>query len=184
MVLFFVVPISVTAQKKRKTVKKHIKKDRKVKKIRRVAHCKYRHLPKRGRTVKKVGVGYVGIRFKNTQFRVHKGVWYRPKGSGFLVTRAPLGIRVKLLPLGHRRMILGTKIYFYYYGTYYAQTEDSNAYEVVEAPLGAQIDALPEGYETVEINGQEYYKIDDTFYEFIESGTSGANYLVVEAPNI
>ncbi|MGI9552012.1 MAG: DUF6515 family protein [Aurantibacter sp.] len=132
---------------------------------RRVAHYRYRSLPRWGRTVRTVGVGYVGIRFGGIGYRFHKGIWYKPRGKRFIVAKAPFGARVKILPSGYRKVLVGTNTYFYYYGTYYTQNSDSDAFEVVRPPIGAEVDALPEGYDIVKVNGTEYYKFEDTYYE-------------------
>lgn len=178
---FFAYPSEITAQKRRKAVKKHIKKHHK-KKARHIAHVRYRHLPKRGKLVRKLGVGFIGVRFKGVHFRFHNGVCYRPRGNRFMVIRAPLGIRIRKLPLGYRRFLLGTRHYFYYYGTYYVKADNANEYIVVDAPLGAKIDALPEGYDTLEVNGITYYRLDNVYYKFIVNSDKDTHFIVTKAP--
>ncbi|MCD4665863.1 MAG: DUF6515 family protein [Bacteroidales bacterium] len=141
------------------------KKNNKPGKLRRTAHYKYRHLPRRGTVVASFGYGYVNIKFKHINYHFHKGVFYKPTGSQFIVARAPIGIRVRILPVGYRKIFIRNRPYFYYYGTYYCETENSEEFEVVEAPLGAEIDAIPEGYETLTFDDIEYYLLDDVYYE-------------------
>ena len=115
--------------------------------VRRVAHHRYRHLPRWGRTVRTIGPGYLSLRFGGIGYRFHQGVWYRTKEKRFIISRAPIGIRVGVLPIGHRTVTVGTRTYFYYYETYYCKIESSETpYEVVEPPIRATIDALSEGY--------------------------------------
>ncbi|MFP2995297.1 DUF6515 family protein [Spongiivirga sp. MCCC 1A20706] len=183
----FFLPNEIEAQRrkttvvKRTTVKRGVTRKRPVR-IRRVAHVRYRHLPSWGRVVKKVGAGYRTIRYRGIGFRFHNGVWYRPKGNRFMVARAPFGIRVRTLPIGYKRFVIGPRPYFYYYGTYYAKVEGTGEYEVVEPPIGAEIDALPEGYNVIEINGQEYCKLENTYYEARIDTDGNDYYVVVEDP--
>lgn len=149
---------------------------------RRVAHYRYRALPRWGRTVRTVGAGAIGIRFGGIGYRFHKGIWYRPKGKRFIVARAPFGARVGMLPVGHLKLAVGPNTYFYYYGTYYSPTIDSKEYQVVEAPIGAEVDALPEGYTIVKINDKAYYKFEDAYYEAQMDSANTERYVVVASP--
>lgn len=181
------VPEKVEAQRKNtvrvKRSKVVVHKKTRVRPVpRRVAHYRYRSLPRWGRTVRTVGAGYVGIRFGGISYRFHKGIWYRPRGKKFIVARAPFGVRVRVLPIGYRRLLVGTNTYFYYYGTYYKKVTDSNEYQVVKAPIGGKVDALPEGYERLKIGGNEYYKFEDTFYQARIDAANTTNYIVVKPP--
>jgi len=147
--------------KKEQHKKAHHKKVHK----KRVAHHHYRHLPRRGVVVKTLPTGAVVIKHKGTKLHFHNGVFYKSKGAAsFSVVRAPIGVRIKVLPVGHKKIVVRKRLYVYYYGTFYAKTNDSEAYEVVNAPIGAEVDALPEGYEMEEIDGVVYYTLDDVKY--------------------
>ena len=92
------------------------------------------------------------------------------------MVRPAFGIRVKVLPVGYRRVVVGPTNYYYYYGTYYVQRNEE--YEVVEAPLNAEIGSLPDGYNTINVDGEEYYELDGIYYmpsvnENQEEGISG-----------
>lgn len=139
----------------RKTNRKRIKRVK-------VVHHHYRHLPRRGATFTTVNARAITVRHGGVGFRFHEGVWYRPKGAKWVVTRPAVGIRVRTLPKGYRRFVVGPKIYYYYYGTYYAKS--NNEYQVVDAPMGAEIDSLPDGYQTVTVEGETYYELDGTYY--------------------
>jgi len=186
--LFF-TPKEVEAQRRRGVVKVkrtnvvvHRKASVKPIRARRVAHHRYRHFPRWGKTVRKVGVGYVGIRFGGIGYRFHSGVWYLPKGNKFIVAKAPFGIRVRVLPTGHRRLVIGSKTYYYYYGTYYTKVPDTEEFEVIQPPLGAEVDALPDGYSVVKVNDIEYYKFECTYYEPRINDKNEEYYVVVECP--
>tara|TARA_B100001778_G_C18590876_1_gene632230 strand:- start:890 stop:1522 length:633 start_codon:yes stop_codon:yes gene_type:complete len=127
-----------------------------------VVHYHYRHLPRRGALVTTVHAGALTVNFGGFRYRYHSGVWYKPSGKKWLVVRSPYGIRIKTLPVGYRRCIVGPRTYYYYYGTYYIKS--NNEYEVVEAPTGAEIGSLPDGYNTITVNGQDYYELDDIYY--------------------
>jgi len=150
--------------------------------VRRVAHRPYRGLPRWGRTVRTVGVGFRAIRFGGIGYRFHSGIWYKPKGNRFRVVKAPFGVRVRTLPTGYRRVVVGRNTHYYYYGTYYTKVPDSDEYEVIEPPIGAEVHALPDGYEVVTINDIEYYKFECTYYEPRINEKNEEYYVVVECP--
>lgn len=144
-----------------KTVVVHKTPRKRVKRTR-VVHHRYINLPRRGAVVASVNTAAITVRFRGVGFRVYSGVWYKPKGTKWIVARAPIGARVRVIPKGFRKVIVGSNNYFYHYGTYYMQK--GTEYEVVETPTGAEIDSLPNGSETVIINGETYYLLDSTYY--------------------
>ena len=127
-----------------------------------VVHHHYRHLPRRGAVVATINTAALTIRFGGVGYRLYSGVWYRPQGAKWVVVRPPLGIRVRNLPVGYRRVVIGPKTYYYFYGTYY--TLNGKEYEVVEEPIGAEVYSLPEGSSSVIVNSQEYYMLDGHYY--------------------
>ena len=136
----------------------------------RVAHHHYKHLPKRGVVVTTLPNGVVKVKHKSGPLHYHNGVFYKPKGAAsFTIARAPVGIKVKVLPQGHKKVMVQSRPYVYYYGTFYSKSKESNEYEVVAAPVGAEVDAIPEGYEMEEIDGVVYYTLDDVKYKEKES---------------
>jgi len=183
---FFAYPSEIAAQKKRNRVQKHIKKHHK-KQVKHLSHHRYRHLPRRGKIVRRLGVGAVNINFKGAKLFVHNGVWYQPssKRNRFVVVKAPIGIRIHRVPFPNRpKIIVNKNAYYYYYGTFYEKVVNTNAeeYVVVKAPIGAKIDALPEGYDTVDVNGITYYRFDDIHYKFIQNSDTDAYFIVTKAP--
>ena len=87
-----------------------------------------------------------------------------------------------MLPVGYRRIVIGPKRYYYYYGTYYVQV--NNEYEVVEAPMDAEIDSLPDGYNTLNIDGEEYYELDGVYYLSSQDEKGEEILVVVENPTL
>ena len=128
----------------------------------RVVHYHYRNMPRRGAIVNTIHAKALTINFRGVGFRFHTGVWYKPHRSQWIVTRPTVGIRIRVLPTGYRRIVMGPNTYYYYYGTYYAKVEEE--YEVIDTPLGAEVDSLPEGYTTVTKDGEEFYELDGVYY--------------------
>ena len=130
-----------------------------------IAHHHYRHLPKRGAVVKKLPNGLVTLNHKGARLHYHNGVFYKAKGAAsFVVVKAPVGLRVKALPPGHKKIVHGKRHYLYHYGTFYTKTGANEEYEVVEPPLGAEVESIPDGYNMEEIDGVTYYTLEDIKY--------------------
>jgi hypothetical protein len=127
-----------------------------------VAHFHYKNAPKRGARVNKMNANALTINHGGVAYRYLTGIWYKPNGKAWTVSRPARGARVKVLHKNHRKFTKGNRAYFYYYGVFYTQTNEE--YEVVEAPLGAEIDSLPEGYLTITVNGEEFYELDGVYY--------------------
>jgi hypothetical protein len=146
------------------------------------AHVRYHHLPRWGAVVTAAPAAAVVIRTRNTPFYFHDGIYYTPRNSNYVVVRPSPGIRIKVLPAGHRKVIVGPGSYYYYYGIFYAKADRDEAYEVVEAPEGAIVDALPEGYEIKTVNETEYYVLDDVYYAEVDAPEfeDGVGYEVVK----
>jgi hypothetical protein len=65
------------------------------------------------------------------------GVWYAPRGPGFVVVAAPIGVFVPVLPPFYTTVWVGGFPYYYANDTYYLWRGDETGYEVV-APPGDQ----------------------------------------------
>lgn len=145
-----------------------------------VVHFHYRNLPKRGAIVRSLHRDAVIIKHRGISYHYYSGIWYRPNGANWIVVRPAIGLRVRALPVGYRRLVLGPQVYYYYYGTYYMAK--NKQYEVVDAPMGAEIDSLPDGYNTVSVNGEDYYELDGTYYTTTVSDTGEEVLKVIENP--
>lgn len=87
----------------------------------------FRVLPQRTETIR------VGRR----DYRYYSGVFYRWMPSGvYVVVDAPLGARVRHLPVGYVSFFLGPRRYFYANFTYYLWNPGDQAYVVVAPPEG------------------------------------------------
>ena len=62
------------------------------------------------------------------------GVWYAPRGGGFVVIGAPIGVFVPVLPPFYTTLWVGGLPYYYANDTYYVWSADQNGYQVVDPP--------------------------------------------------
>ena len=65
------------------------------------------------------------------------GSFYTRTRAGYNVIPAPIGARIRILPVGCINMRIGAMDYYYYNGVYYNFLPDQNEYVVVEKPAGA-----------------------------------------------
>jgi hypothetical protein len=68
------------------------------------------------------------------RFYYSGGVWYAPRGPGFVVVAAPIGFFVPVLPPFYTTVWFGGVPYYYANDTYYAWSAEQNGYEVVAPP--------------------------------------------------
>ena len=94
---------------KRKVAHRHVRPA----KVRRVAHVKYRNLPPRGKVVTVLPQGYRVVKHGGVSYHLHKGIWYQPRGKKFVVVKAPHRVRVKILPVGYKRIVVRNRPYFF-----------------------------------------------------------------------
>ena len=85
-----------------------------------------------------------------TPYYYNRGVFYRNGRTGFIVTRAPIGARIRVLPPAYIRFYCAGIPYYYYYGTYYRYYPDEDFYTVVEKPADAR-SAMESGFDTVKM---------------------------------
>jgi hypothetical protein len=62
------------------------------------------------------------------------GIWYAPRGPGFVVIGAPLGLFVPVLPPAYTTVWYGGIPYYYANDTYYLWRDTDHQYEVVDPP--------------------------------------------------
>jgi hypothetical protein len=94
--------------------------------------------PAPGREVRTLPPQNEALRVGRTPYHYRDGVFYRPRpGGSFVVVRAPLGARVRILPFGYVSFLLGTRRYYYANFTYYLWDPAVREYVVVAEPEGA-----------------------------------------------
>jgi len=74
--------------------------------------------PKHGTIVAKLTKPKVVVHKKNTYYFAD-GVWYRANRRGYSVCAAPVGTRIKVLPRGHKVVVVRGKKFFRYKGITY-----------------------------------------------------------------
>lgn len=135
--------------------------------------------PKWGTTVSSAPRKTTVIKTPQNNYKYRDGVYYRPTDDGrYHAGPAPVGARIRTLPTGFVRLVLGSVPYFYYYGTFY-RTADQSYYEVVAPPVGATVYDLPEGYEKVIIEGISYYTYDGIYFKAFVDDRGEVAYEVV-----
>ncbi|MDQ3292649.1 MAG: DUF6515 family protein, partial [Bacteroidota bacterium] len=86
-----------------------------------------------------------------------------PMNGRYVVVPAPIGLRTRIIPASHYQFFINQRSYYYYYGTYYEQS--NGYYEVVKPPVGALVESIPDGYEELVIGGETYYIVDGVQYK-------------------
>ena len=181
-------PETTDAQGRRRTHKVKVVKHNNIRVVKahprvvRRAHIRYAHLPRWGSVVSALPKGAVVIKSRAHPYYFHNGIYYMRRNNRYVVVRPDAGIRIRVLPVGYRRIIIGPRNYYYYYGTFYSKVDKSDEYEVVNAPEGAIVDALPDGYDVKTINGTEYYVLDGVKYAEVDTKdvNGGVGYEVVK----
>jgi len=71
------------------------------------------------------------------------GIWYAPRGPGFVVVRPPPGLVITVLPPYYSTVWLGGNPYYYADNVYYTWQPDQNGYAVVDPPDNADQPSAP-----------------------------------------
>jgi hypothetical protein len=66
------------------------------------------------------------------------GVWYAPRGPGFVVVTPPIGLSIAVLPPYYSTVWLGGVPYYYADNVYYTAAPDQSGYVVATPPDGGQ----------------------------------------------
>jgi hypothetical protein len=74
------------------------------------------------------------------RFYFSGGVWYAPRGPGFVVVTPPPGLVISVLPPYYSTVWVGGIPYYYADNVYYTWQPDQNGYAVADAPADAQDD--------------------------------------------
>lgn len=93
-----------------------------------------RSYPDRGLMVRGLPGAAMSFSRPNGRFYYSGGVWYAPRGPGFVVVGAPIGCFVPFLPPFYTTLWIGGFPYYYANETYYTWDASQNGYEVVAPP--------------------------------------------------
>lgn len=72
------------------------------------------------------------IVWSGLEYFFNDGVFYRRTATNYIVVNAPVGARVKVLPIGYRKEIINNKFYYFYKNVCYQKT--LKGFVVVTAP--------------------------------------------------
>jgi hypothetical protein len=77
------------------------------------------------------------------RFYFNAGVWYAPRGTGFVVVRPPVGLVIGVLPPYYSTVWFGGVPYYYADNVYYTYQPDQSGYVVTDPPPDADAPAPP-----------------------------------------
>ena len=119
---------------------------------------------------------FISITFGGYPYWYDRGCFYGYYDGFYEPVFAPIGIRIRILPVGYYPVYIGPSLYYYYDGIYYRRYQDnSDEYEVVDAPMGAVVKSLPKGATKVVLNGEKFYEFNGNYYK---EGTNSKNEVV------
>jgi hypothetical protein len=98
---------------------------------------RYQHghyYPAIGYSVNVLPPGYLTVGFGPRHLYFHGGVWWEPRGPGFVVIRPPFGVVIPVLPPAYSTVWYGGVPYYYADDVYY--TQGSGGYVVTAPPPG------------------------------------------------
>jgi hypothetical protein len=124
---------------------------------------KYAALPRRNAVFNAAPTSSLTVNFGGINFRYDRGIYYKPYRNTFMVAAAPIGIRVRQLPIDYRVVMVYNRPYYYYNGTYY-ENANQHEYVVVAPPVGALVESIPDNFQELVINGDTYYIVDGVQY--------------------
>ncbi len=102
-----------------------------------------RYYPERGAFRSSLPDGYRPYFYRGSRYYFYGGAWYAPRGSGFVVIGAPIGLVVSVLPPYYSTVWIGGLPYYYADDVYYSWDPGQNGYAVVDPPPGADQPSAP-----------------------------------------
>jgi hypothetical protein len=87
--------------------------------------------------------GYRPFYHGSDRFYFSGGIWYAPRGAGFIVVRPPVGLVIGVLPPYYSTVWFGGIPYYYADNVYYTWQPDQNGYVVTDPPPDADAPAPP-----------------------------------------
>lgn len=123
--------------------------------------------------------GFVSVSVGGGRYYYHRGMFYRPYRTGWVVVHAPIGAVIDGPPPGHVMVLVENDPFVYYRGVFY---EPYGArYIVVRAPVGAFVRALPRTAVPRHVGGVEYKEYGGVWYRpAVRGGERG--YEVTDPP--
>jgi hypothetical protein len=102
-----------------------------------------RYYPSMGTVRPDLPVGYHPYFHGSDRFFFAGGVWYAPRGPGFVVVAPPVGLVIGVLPAYYSTVWFAGVPYYYADNVYYTQSPDQSGYVVADPPPNADQPAPP-----------------------------------------
>ncbi|HMH89399.1 MAG TPA: DUF6515 family protein [Steroidobacteraceae bacterium] len=96
-----------------------------------------RYYPPMGTVRPSLPEGYRPYYRGGNRYYFNGGIWYAPRGPGFVVIRPPSGLVISVLPPYYSTVWFGGVPYYYADNVYYSYQPDQNGYAVVDPPDNA-----------------------------------------------
>jgi len=93
-----------------------------------------RYYPPAGTVVRSLPPDYRPYYRDGNRYYFNGGVWYAPRGGGFVVVAPPMGLVISVLPPYYSTVWVGGVPYYYADNVYYTWQPDQNGYAVVTPP--------------------------------------------------
>lgn len=102
-----------------------------------------RYYPPAGTAFTSLPAGYRPYFRGGDRYYFNGGIWYAPRGPGFIVVQPPIGLVISVLPPYYSTVWFGGNPYYYADNVYYSWQPDQNGYAVVDPPPNADQPAMP-----------------------------------------
>jgi hypothetical protein len=102
-----------------------------------------RYYPPAGTVRTSLPDGYRPYYHGGNRYYFSGGVWYAPRGPGFVVIAPPVGVVINVLPPYYSTVWFGGVPYYYADNVYYAWAPDQNGYVVSDPPDNADAPSPP-----------------------------------------
>jgi hypothetical protein len=102
-----------------------------------------RYYPPVGTVRPSLPEGYRPYYRGGSHFYFSGGIWYAPRGPGFVVVAPPPGLVISVLPPYYSTVWFGGVPYYYADNVYYNWQPDQNGYAVVDPPADADAPSPP-----------------------------------------
>jgi hypothetical protein len=102
-----------------------------------------RYYPPMGTVRPSLPEGYRPYYRGGSRFYFSGGIWYAPRGPGFVVVAPPPGLVISVLPPFYSTVWIGGAPYYYADNVYYTWQPDQNGYAVVDPPDNADAPSAP-----------------------------------------
>ncbi|MGO8857112.1 MAG: DUF6515 family protein [Steroidobacteraceae bacterium] len=102
-----------------------------------------RYYPPAGTVLNSLPGGYRPYFRGNDRYYFSAGVWYAPRGPGFVVVQPPVGLVISVLPPYYSMVWVGGIPYYYADNVYYTAQPDQSGYAVVDPPDNADQPSPP-----------------------------------------